>query len=321
MNNPEVSIIVPVYNAEAYIRRCLDSILAQTFENFEVLLIDDGSIDATPAICDEYAAMDSRVKVFHKENGGVASARQVGVQNARGEYSIHADGDDWVDADMLETMLSAIKQNDSDVLIADFKGEASGGSTYSTQKPGSLEPLDVAHEIIVGNLHGSLCNKLIRHSLYRKYDIRFIDGLNYCEDVMVLVRLFAHPVRISYLNRAFYHYNYQNESSITRNYTLATFRMRQKYISCLAEYIPAELKQDVDIAAFGVKREAFIYGVLSADDYYHYYPTPLKTILASPMSLTLRICLVLAWARMYGLVMSLKSMKNTVGRLLRRFRK
>ena len=315
MNKPEVSIIVPVYNAEKFIRRCMDSILAQSFENFEVLLIDDGSTDGTAAVCDEYAAKDSRVRIFHKENGGVASARQVGLQNAVGEYSIHADGDDWVDADMLEMMLSAIKQGDNDVLITDFRLETPGGSVWSVQKPVSLNPLGVMHEILMGNLHGSLCNKLVRHSLYRKYGIGFIDGLNHCEDVMVLVRLLAHPVRIAYLHRAFYHYNHLNASSITRNYTPATFCMRQKFIGYLEEYVPAELKQDVSVAAFRVKAEAFAYDCLSADTYYHYYPTSLKTILASPIARNVKICMVIAWAGMFGLAVSLKSIKHAVKRL------
>ena len=93
---PKISVIVPVYKAEKYICRCVDSILAQTFTDFELLLIDDGSPDNSGAICDEYAASDSRVKVFHKENGGVSSARNVGLDNACGEWITFVDADDWI---------------------------------------------------------------------------------------------------------------------------------------------------------------------------------------------------------------------------------
>lgn len=104
MNNPKISVIVPIYNIGQYLSRCIDSILVQTFTNFELLLIDDGSTDNSGRICDDYAKKDNRIRVFHKKNGGVALARQLGIENAIGEYSIHADGDDWVEANMLENM-------------------------------------------------------------------------------------------------------------------------------------------------------------------------------------------------------------------------
>ena len=103
-DSPKISVIVPVYKAEAYLHRCVDSLLAQTFQDFEVLLVDDGSPDRSGEICDEYARKDSRVRVFHKENGGVSSARQYGMDHAQGEYTIHADPDDWVEPTMLEEL-------------------------------------------------------------------------------------------------------------------------------------------------------------------------------------------------------------------------
>ena len=103
--SPTISVIVPVYNAEKYLHRCIDSVLAQTYKDFELLLIDDGSKDSSGTICDEYAAQDARVKVFHKENGGVSSARNVGLDHARGEWIMHLDGDDWIEHDMLERLI------------------------------------------------------------------------------------------------------------------------------------------------------------------------------------------------------------------------
>lgn len=99
---PKISVIVPVYKAEAYLHRCVDSIIAQTFTDWELLLVDDGSPDRSGDICDEYASKDARIRVFHKENGGVSSARQKGLDEAIGEYTIHADPDDWVEPTMLE---------------------------------------------------------------------------------------------------------------------------------------------------------------------------------------------------------------------------
>src|SRR5690606_27273688 len=93
---PKVSVIIPVYNAEKYLRECIDSVLAQTFDDFELLLINDGSTDGSGKICDEYAQKDARVKVFHKENGGVSSARNLGLDNAKGEWITFIDSDDWI---------------------------------------------------------------------------------------------------------------------------------------------------------------------------------------------------------------------------------
>lgn len=102
LEKPKVSVIVPVYKAEAYLYRCVDSLLVQTFTNFEILLIDDGSPDRSGEICDEYARKDTRVRVFHKENGGVSSARNLGLKYAQGEWIAFVDSDDWVESDFLE---------------------------------------------------------------------------------------------------------------------------------------------------------------------------------------------------------------------------
>ena len=109
---PKISVIVPVYKAEAYLRRCVDSILAQTFQDFEVLLIDDGSPDRSGEICDEYARKDRRVRVFHKENGGVSSARNVGIEKALGTWIMFVDADDWLCADTISYCSSFFSEAD-----------------------------------------------------------------------------------------------------------------------------------------------------------------------------------------------------------------
>lgn len=113
----QISIIVPVYNTEKYLDRCIQSILAQTYTDFELLLINDGSTDSSGAICDKYAEQDSRVRVFHKENGGVSSARNMGLDNAKGEWVTFVDSDDWVKQDYLYSMIS---QADADLVMSSF---------------------------------------------------------------------------------------------------------------------------------------------------------------------------------------------------------
>lgn len=114
MENPKISVIVPVYNVEKYLRKCVDSILSQTFTDFELLLIDDGSKDHSGEICDEYALQDDRVKVFHKENGGVSSARNLGIDVAKGEWITFVDADDYI----AENLLQSLCNIDSNVDIA-----------------------------------------------------------------------------------------------------------------------------------------------------------------------------------------------------------
>ncbi|MBQ8450144.1 MAG: glycosyltransferase, partial [Bacteroidaceae bacterium] len=237
---PEISVIVPVYNAEAYIHRCIKSLLAQTFDDFEVILVDDGSLDGSGDICDDYARKNSRVRVFHKENGGVASARQLGVDKARGEYTIHTDPDDWVEPTMLEELYYRAKTETADMVICDFLVEEKEGSIYRVQQPTNNSADVVLEELLLYRLHGSLCNKLIRRECYTLYNIAFVKGLNYCEDYLVCVKLLQKGIKVAYLNKAFYHYDQiVNSGSITRNFSTALFELRKMFISRLEEVIPA----------------------------------------------------------------------------------
>ena len=123
----KISVIIPVYNTEKYLHRCIDSVLAQTYQDFELLLIDDGSKDSSGAICDEYAAKDARVRVFHKENGGVSSARRMGVAHSSGEYVYFVDSDDSILPDALQEMLKCV-QSDVDIVVFDSRLDGSYSS-------------------------------------------------------------------------------------------------------------------------------------------------------------------------------------------------
>ena len=124
---PLISIVVPVYKVESYIRHCIDSILEQSFENFELILVDDGSTDNCPAICDEYAARDHRIRVIHKSNGGISSARNAGMQMARGKYIMFVDSDDYVHKDWCKTLLqSLIAHPDAWVISNIFRTNSAG---------------------------------------------------------------------------------------------------------------------------------------------------------------------------------------------------
>ena len=130
MNNELISIIVPIYNTEKYLRQCLDSILNQTYTNFEVLLVNDGSTDSSGMICQEYVENDSRFRYFEKENGGASSARNLGLERSGGAYITFIDSDDWVEQNYLDVLYTALKENDTDVAISTYKRFAQDGVFY-----------------------------------------------------------------------------------------------------------------------------------------------------------------------------------------------
>lgn len=203
--SPKVSVIVPVYKAEAYLNRCVDSLLAQTFEDFEILLIDDGSPDRSGEMCDEYARKDSRVRVIHKENGGVSSARQCGLDNARGEYVIHADPDDWTEPEMLEAMYRKAKEEDADMVICDYFLIRKNKSIYVRQS----YSLDIKTRIcdFFHHLDGVPWNKLVRRSCFGQYDISYPKEMSNNEDVFVNMCLIDKNLRLAKVDQTLYHYD------------------------------------------------------------------------------------------------------------------
>lgn len=230
---PKISVIVPVYKAENYLHRCIDSILAQTFTDFELLLVDDGSPDKSGAICDEYAKKDSRIRVFHKENGGVSSARNCGIENAIGEYTIHADPDDWVEPTMLEELYNKAIEDDADMVICDFIVDITPEKIiYSKQQPSKLDSDTVLCELFQ-QLHGSCCNKLVKRVCYSNANIKFDNNLSFCEDLHFIGRILKQNIKITYLPKAFYHYDqYLNSNSIVKNnYTIDIYKYDEMLFS------------------------------------------------------------------------------------------
>lgn len=252
---PKISIILPVYNAEKTVSHIIDSIIVQTFEDWELLIVNDGSTDDSRVIIDEYAENDPRIRVFHKENGGVATARQVGVNHARGIYSIHADSDDWVEPTMLEELYCTAVEKDADIVIADYILEKDGKSTICIQRPGSYDPKEIMYEILTGRLFGALWNKLLRTSLYKAYDAKFFEGINYSEDVLLLSQILRNTtVKVSYHAKGYYHY-FLNSESITNRMSKATYDGLKNYYAILSGILPdderfQQIKQTFPLGLF-----------------------------------------------------------------------
>ena len=265
MNQGLVSIIVPVYKAEKYIHQCIDSLLAQTYRNIEVILVDDGSPDHCGKICDEYAAKDSRVKVIHQQNGGVSVARQTGIDHATGEYSIHADPDDWVELNMIEELVAKAVANNADMVICDFYRESKSDRIHVCQNPGNdLSASAVLRKILSQQLHGSCWNKLVNRS--RIEGIGFTpEDLCILEDELYNIRILARKIKVSYLPKALYHYRIDNENSLCNTISDKSFKLKVKAVSeiesfCLAnvagiaffDFIP--IKRNVLFDALRTKR-------------------------------------------------------------------
>lgn len=213
--SPSISIIVPVYKAEAYLHRCVDSLLAQTFTNFEVLLIDDGSPDRSGEICDDYARKDARVRVFHQANGGVSVARQRGLDEALGEYTIHADPDDWVEPDMLEELYRKAKVDDADMVICDYYYEVGSKQSIIRQKESGHSSRSVLKDVFRMNVSACFWNKLIRRQIYYVNDVRLLPKMNIGEDYYAVARLLTKIKNVSFVHRPLYHY-IKHETSLTQ---------------------------------------------------------------------------------------------------------
>lgn len=216
MKSPVISIIMPVYNAEKYLSRSINSVINQTFFNWELLLINDGSKDRSGEICNHYAKLDKRIQVFHKENGGVSSAREIGVQNSIGNFSIHIDPDDWIDPMMLELLYTEALHKKADIIICDFILDyGNNHQVISKQQISGSE--NMLQALLTHHLHGSLCNKLIRNELYKKYDIHFPSEMICWEDLFICCNIAIHQPKISYINKPLYHYDlHSNNVSMTR---------------------------------------------------------------------------------------------------------
>lgn len=233
-NNPKISIIVPAYEAEKYICRCLDGIIVQSFTDWECIVIDDGSRDRTGEICDNYSKLDQRIIVIHQTNHGVSNARQVGIHNAIGDYIIHVDPDDWIEPNMLESMYEEAKLSNADMVITDYYLDREMFSTYKIGAKENINASNFLKEIVMGNFIGACWNKLVKCSFYKKSF--FPEGVNYSEDLFVLAQILQNNPSISYVPKAFYHYmQYGNTNSLINTNKKRLLENKINFISKLEE--------------------------------------------------------------------------------------
>ena len=220
-----ISVIVPVYNVEKYLGECIESILSQTYENFELILVDDGSPDNSGKICDEYAEKDNRIRVIHKENGGVSSARNTGLDNAKGEYITFVDSDDIIDKQYLELMYKRIVEVDSDMCFCHFdRFDANEYEKHQEKIPKYLavdfndkEFIDFASAFfdLKNNVFGSIWRTIYKSSSIEK--IRFNSKIRISEDLVFAMNAICNSKSICSIPNVLYHYR-SNSNSAGKTY-------------------------------------------------------------------------------------------------------
>ena len=313
MNNkvPKVSVIVPAYNAEKYLERCLNSIVAQTMPDFECIIVDDGSTDRTGTIADDYVQNDSRFKVIHQPNGGVARARQAGIDAATGLYTIQFDADDWVEATILEKMLFAAKDKDADMVMCDINIITNLEDVIWSQKPTTLETKIVLGQMMQ-QLCCSLCNKLIKKTCYLKYNVRFLSG-DLSEDLLVCLSILSNPIIIEYIPEALYHYDHtKNVNSLTKTMNVARARLKSLELFA-AEKDVSEVQHYYDAAILQTAYDSLFLNKVGQKDYSTLYKKHIRSIRrAKGYSVRVKALVML---RIYGIRIPIQLIKRVFGKI------
>lgn len=235
MSQSTISIIVPVYNAEKFIHRCIDSILAQTFTDWELLLIDDGSKDNSGAICDEYAAKDERIRVSHKENGGVSSARNKGLEVAKGDYLMFLDSDDALNKDTCALLINYQNEICADCVIFGSKQES--GTLWIPEEEKIYESLNVFkrdfEKLLLSELLSPVWNKLYRRKLIRSY---FPADMSFGEDLVFCLNYLRQCEKICFMPWPLYLHNNLNEQSITHTFRKSQIRDIERWQTAILQF-------------------------------------------------------------------------------------
>ncbi|NHC43501.1 glycosyltransferase [Bacillus sp. MM2020_1] len=249
-----ISIIVPVYNTEPFLKKCLDSILSQTFKDFELIIINDGSTDKSGSICDEFALKDKRVKVIHKENGGLSSARNTGIRIAEGEFLGFVDSDDYLEKEMYKVLYTLCKKTNSDIAICKFSREVKG---KLQKEPNNELILEMNHDDALRNLFKgvlyrfSVCNKLFKKACFD--DIIFPEGRVH-EDLSTTYKLFAKSNKAVYTSYPGYVYVKREESILTSKFNkkrLDAFLGWEEILSFMSDNYPNLTNEFLCCFAFG----------------------------------------------------------------------
>lgn len=255
MNKTKISVVVPIYNVEKYLKKCIDSVLSQTYSNIEIILVDDGSTDNSPTICDEYAKKDDRIRVIHKCNGGLSDARNVGMDYATGDLLSFIDSDDYIAEDMLETLFIQMIEEDSDMAICNFLYVDENGecikerNVYFPIQDGVFTKEEILTQTAQAHFapYTAATNKLYKRSLYN--NIKFPIGKT-IEDAFVAHEIVDQCSRISCTSKPLYYYVQRHNSIMSIKFNLERLDGVEAFAK-RAEY--AVEKDNLVLAVFSVR--------------------------------------------------------------------
>ena len=251
-----VSVVVPIYNVEAYLRPCLDSLMGQTYEKLELLLIDDGSTDQSGAICDDYARRDSRVKVIHKGNSGVSAARNTGIEIASGKYLIFVDADDGVHPQLVELYMA--HRRSGGTLLCDLTlDQEEQKREYATAEMVHTETVKRGSfmELFFRDYINAPFNKFYVTDILKKYEVRFPDGKSLGEDLPFNLEYFRHaPEDFCILHAPLYYYRENRDGSLSTSYRTDLFEIQQESFTELKRFL-----EDMDV--WDEKNRKIYYGM------------------------------------------------------------
>jgi glycosyltransferase involved in cell wall biosynthesis len=227
---PAISIIVPIYNVENYLHKCINSILKQKFIDFELILINDGSTDRSGEICDQYTSQDNRVRVLHKRNGGLSDARNSGIEMAKGKYIGFVDGDDWIEPNMYHVLYNLCIDEKAEISTCQIKMWDKENESKARKYTNSIDVLDsktAIKSLYSGKLTGfSACNKLYKIELFN--DLKFPKGRIY-EDAAIMYLIFDIANKIVKIDKPFYNYIYRQASITKRSFSEKRFDVVKNY--------------------------------------------------------------------------------------------
>ena len=231
---PAISVIIPVYKCEKYLSACIDSVLNQTFQDFELILVDDGSPDDSPAICDDYAKKDDRVKVIHKENGGVSSARNAGIEAAKGEYITFIDSDDYIDSEMLKSLYEQIKAQDGDLIISGlryvFEDTKEKKEYHLRNIKFQTSEIDSVYEEIDCNFgFSAIYAKLYKREIIKSNSVFYAEGFSILEDGSFVLEYLKHCSNCILFEGVFYNYRQANEMSLMKAFNANAIQALEHY--------------------------------------------------------------------------------------------
>lgn len=245
-NSPMVSVLVPAYNVEKYLKRALDSVLNQTYKDFEIILIDDGSTDSTPQICDEYGRRYDFVHAYHQKNIGLSKTRERLIEKSTGKYIIWLDSDDYLDPTLLEKAVKAFEKVDVDIVVWGHIGLTVAGETKANQ----IEELGVKkwRQLVVWGIHPPVWQYASKRELWENIE-KFPDDVDLTDDVWLSPQIFLKTEKIVSLGECLYYYDWRNGESITHSTTgkdlcrtaLAYYRILKMGLNKYPDIVPPSL--------------------------------------------------------------------------------